>query len=61
MKVLPISTFGDNYSYLLMDEKTREAAVIDCMDALKVLRLAQKLRAKLKRWMDNGISHDRYH
>lgn len=54
MKVIPIPVDGDSYSYLLMDEKTREAAVIDCVDALKTLRLAAQMQAKLKRW-NNGI------
>lgn len=54
MKVIPIPVDGDSYSYLSMDEKTREAAVIDCVDALQVLRLAVQTKAKLKRW-NNGI------
>lgn len=53
MKVIPIPVDGDSYSYLLMDEKTREAAMIDCVDALKTLRLAAQMQAKLKRW-NNG-------
>lgn len=29
MKIIPIGVLEDNYSYILIDDKTKEAAVID--------------------------------
>ena len=37
MNVTPIAALGDNYMYLLVDTKTREAAVVDPVEPEKVL------------------------
>lgn len=29
MKIIPIPALRDNYSYILIDEKSKEAAVVD--------------------------------
>ena len=38
MRVIPISQLSDNYAYLVIDEATRQAAVVDCAEADPVLR-----------------------
>lgn len=37
MKVVPIPQLADNYAYLVIDEPTRQAGVVDCAEADKVL------------------------
>ena len=37
MDVIPIPVLLDNYSYLVIDPKTREAGIVDCADAEPVL------------------------
>lgn len=37
MKVVPIPQLADNYAYLVIDETTRQAGVVDCAEADKVL------------------------
>jgi hydroxyacylglutathione hydrolase len=37
MDVIPIPVLQDNYSYLVIDEETREAALVDCAEAEPVL------------------------
>jgi hydroxyacylglutathione hydrolase len=42
MKVTPIPQLSDNYAYLVIDEPTRQAAVVDCAEAGPVLQAAQR-------------------
>jgi hydroxyacylglutathione hydrolase len=37
MKVIPIPQLMDNYAYLVIDEATREAGIVDCAEAEPVL------------------------
>ncbi|KAI8138128.1 beta-lactamase-like protein [Fennellomyces sp. T-0311] len=47
MKIIPIHVLEDNYSYILIDDKTKEAAVIDCVDPIKILNVVSQTGAKL--------------
>ncbi len=38
MRVIPIPQLSDNYAYLIIDEPTRKAAIVDCAEADPVLR-----------------------
>jgi hydroxyacylglutathione hydrolase len=38
MQVIPIPQLSDNYAYLVIDEDTRKAGVVDCAEAEPVLR-----------------------
>lgn len=50
MKIIPIPALEDNYSYILIDEKTKEAAVIDPVEPIKVLNVISQTGAKLSRY-----------
>src|SRR5678815_5646771 len=39
MKVIPIPQLMDNYAYLVIDEGTREAGIVDCAEADAVLKV----------------------
>ncbi|KAG0276393.1 hypothetical protein BGZ95_007601 [Linnemannia exigua] len=47
MRIIPVPVLEDNYAYVLFDEKTSEAAVIDPVEPQKVLHVVQHLNAKL--------------
>jgi len=47
MKVIPISVLEDNYAYILIDDKTKEAAVIDPVEPSKILNVLSQTGAKL--------------
>ncbi|KAL1926411.1 hypothetical protein VTP01DRAFT_5740 [Rhizomucor pusillus] len=47
MKIIPIPALRDNYSYILIDEKSKEAAVVDPVDAMKTLNIVSQTGAKL--------------
>jgi hydroxyacylglutathione hydrolase len=47
MRVIPIPQLADNYAYLVVDETTREAAVVDCAEAEPVLRAAGAEQVRL--------------
>ncbi|KAI7850575.1 beta-lactamase-like protein [Circinella umbellata] len=47
MKIIPIHVLENNYSYILIDDKTKEAAVIDCVDPIKILNVVSQTGAKL--------------
>ncbi|OAD77444.1 hypothetical protein PHYBLDRAFT_60577 [Phycomyces blakesleeanus NRRL 1555(-)] len=47
MKIIPIQALENNYSYILIDEKTKEAAVIDPMEPIKILNVISQTGAKL--------------
>ena len=38
MRVTPIPQLSDNYAYLIIDDASRQAAVVDCAEAAPVLR-----------------------
>ena len=42
MKVLPIAQLMDNYAYLVVDEKTGKAAIVDCADSEPVLAAVKR-------------------
>ncbi len=48
MKVIQIPLLRDNYAYLIVCEKTNEAAVVDPSEAEPVLRQVEKEKVKLK-------------
>ncbi|KAK1322108.1 Hydroxyacylglutathione hydrolase cytoplasmic [Acorus calamus] len=48
MKIFHIPCLEDNYAYLVVDEKTREAAAVDPVEPEKVLKTAEDVGAKLK-------------
>lgn len=50
MKIIPIPALEDNYSYILIDEKTKEAAVIDPVEPIKILNVISQTGAKLSRY-----------
>ncbi|CAJ0875862.1 11148_t:CDS:2 [Entrophospora sp. SA101] len=37
MKIIPIPVLDDNYSYLVIDEKTNEGAIVDPVEPSKIL------------------------
>jgi hydroxyacylglutathione hydrolase len=47
MRVVPIPQLTDNYAYLVIDETTRQAAVVDCADAAPVLRAVRESGVEL--------------
>ncbi|OZJ06729.1 hypothetical protein BZG36_00343 [Bifiguratus adelaidae] len=47
MKVIPIPVLEDNFSYILIDEKTKEAAIIDPAEPIKILNILSQTGAKL--------------
>ena len=48
MKVIPIPCLKDNYAYLVVCEKTGDAAIVDPSEAEPVLRGIEKERVRLK-------------
>ncbi len=49
LQIERIPTFGDNYTYLLICEETREAAVVDAPEAAPVIRRAEQTAANVVR------------
>lgn len=47
MRVVPVPQLVDNYAYLVVDEETHDAAVVDCAEAEPVLREASRLGVRL--------------
>jgi hydroxyacylglutathione hydrolase len=47
MKVVPVLQLADNYAYLVIDEQTRKACVIDCAEADSVLAAAESQQVDL--------------
>ncbi|XP_073017506.1 hydroxyacylglutathione hydrolase cytoplasmic [Primulina eburnea] len=48
MKILPIPCLEDNYSYLIIEENTKQAAVVDPVEPHKILSVAQENGVDLK-------------
>ncbi|MEE8580349.1 MAG: hydroxyacylglutathione hydrolase [Myxococcota bacterium] len=49
LQIERIPTFGDNYTYLVICESTREAAIIDAPEAEPVIRQVKKSAARVKK------------
>lgn len=47
MKVIPVPQLMDNYAYLIVDEATGEAGIVDCAEAEAVLKTAKREEVKL--------------
>ncbi|GIW43151.1 MAG: hydroxyacylglutathione hydrolase [Candidatus Binatia bacterium] len=47
MEVVPIPQLRDNYAYLVIDPKTKKAAVVDCAEALPVQREIERRGVEL--------------
>ncbi len=47
MRVIPIPQLSDNYAYLVVDEGTREAGIVDCAEAAPVLAAVKREKANL--------------
>jgi hydroxyacylglutathione hydrolase len=45
--VVPVPQLQDNYAYLIVDPKSRDAAVVDCAEAAPVLGAARRAGARL--------------
>lgn len=54
MKIIPIQVLEDNYSYILIDDKTKEAAVIDPVEPIKILNVISQTGSKLSRQTTTG-------
>ncbi len=48
MQVIPIPQLSDNYAYLVIDEDTGHAAVVDCAEAEPVIAAVEKAKVELK-------------
>ena len=49
LQIERIPTFGDNYTYLLICEQTREAAIVDAPEATPVIRRVEQTGANVVR------------
>jgi hydroxyacylglutathione hydrolase len=47
MRVIPIPQLSDNYAYLVVDERTRDAGIVDCAEAGPVLATVKRENANL--------------
>lgn len=47
MKVIPVAQLMDNYAYLVVDDATGEAGIVDCAEAGPVLKAVQREQVKL--------------
>src|SRR5215470_12841962 len=47
MKVVPVPQLMDNYAYLVVDEKTRCAGIVDCAEAEPVLAAVEREQVEL--------------
>eukprot|EP01121_Diplochlamys_sp_Union-15-3_P006651 TRINITY_DN17159_c0_g1_i1.p1 TRINITY_DN17159_c0_g1~~TRINITY_DN17159_c0_g1_i1.p1 ORF type:complete len:259 (-),score=51.84 TRINITY_DN17159_c0_g1_i1:6-782(-) len=47
MKVVQVPVLSDNYSYLVIDEKSKKAAAVDPAEADKVIQAAEKLGVRI--------------
>jgi len=58
MRVVPVPNQADNYAYLLIDEATNKAAVLDPFDVGKVDRAAQKEGVEVESVLTTHHHHD---
>lgn len=56
--VLPIAVSGDNYAYLLVDEATRDAALVDPADPAVCLRAVELAGVRLTHVLTTHKHHD---
>ena len=49
LQIERIPTFSDNYTYLVICEETREAAIIDAPEAAPVIQRVEETGAKVTR------------
>jgi hydroxyacylglutathione hydrolase len=47
MKVIPVPQLADNYAYLVIDEATEQAGIVDCAEAAPVLAAVEQERVTL--------------
>jgi len=47
VRVVPVPQLSDNYAYLIVDEESGDAVVVDCAEALPVLEAAKRAHATL--------------
>jgi hydroxyacylglutathione hydrolase len=47
MKVIPVHQLSDNYAYLVVDEKSGQAGIVDCAEAEAVLRVVARENVRL--------------
>lgn len=47
MQIIPIPQLSDNYAYLVVDEATKKAGIVDCSEADKVFPVVDKSGAEL--------------
>lgn len=47
MKVVPIPQLSDNYAYLIIDEATKQAGIVDCAEAESVLQAVAREGVRL--------------
>ncbi|CAH1767223.1 6539_t:CDS:2 [Entrophospora sp. SA101] len=57
MKIIPIPVLDDNYSYLVIDEKTNEA-IVDPVEPSKILPVIEDNKVKLKHLITTHHHHD---
>ncbi|KAJ2366860.1 Cytoplasmic glyoxalase II [Coemansia sp. RSA 2610] len=48
MKVIPVPCLSDNYAYVLVDEQSRQIAIVDPVEPEKVLPVAERTGMELK-------------
>ena len=58
MKIIQIPLLRDNYAYLIVCEKTNEAAIVDPSEAEPVLRQVEKEKVALKAILNTHHHHD---
>ncbi|MBI2985631.1 MAG: hydroxyacylglutathione hydrolase [Deltaproteobacteria bacterium] len=58
MKIIQIPLLRDNYAYLVVCEKTNEAAIVDPSEAEPVLRQVEKEKVALKAILNTHHHHD---
>jgi len=47
MRVIPIPQLSDNYAYLIVDESTKQAGIVDCAEAEPVVRAVREQGVQL--------------
>jgi hydroxyacylglutathione hydrolase len=47
MRVIPVPQLADNYAYLIVDDATRQAGVVDCAEAAPVLQAVRQQAVQL--------------
>eukprot|EP01112_Ceratiomyxa_fruticulosa_P001228 TRINITY_DN1123_c0_g2_i1.p1 TRINITY_DN1123_c0_g2~~TRINITY_DN1123_c0_g2_i1.p1 ORF type:complete len:314 (+),score=79.52 TRINITY_DN1123_c0_g2_i1:40-981(+) len=58
MRVIPVPVLNDNYSYLVIDESTNEAAAVDPVEPQKILGEAEKQGVKITTVLTTHHHHD---